>query len=187
MWLMSDDIYITRGFLSHDFIIFTLFRPEDLHKEKKFIVSVSALDKLLKVCSACGGTADYEQLQEEGAYARFVIRCPHCLHHRTWETTPKIGHAYAINVIMCGAMLFVGAPTTKVLSVFERVSIQMPCYDTYMQIQADYLFGVSWNVIICRINKITWPASHLQYFGKFKCYKNILEGIKGECVSPLLF
>ena len=62
---MSDYIYITRGFLSHDFIIFTLFRPDDLLKEKKFIVSVSALDKLLKVCSACDRTADYEQLQEE--------------------------------------------------------------------------------------------------------------------------
>ena len=52
--------------MSH-FIVFTLFGPEDLHEEKKFVVSVSALDRLLRVCSACGGTADYKQLHEEGA------------------------------------------------------------------------------------------------------------------------
>ena len=75
---MSDNIYITCEFISH-FIVFTLFGPEDLHEEKKFVVLVSALDRLLKVCSACGGTADYEQLQEEGAYARFVLKCPRCL------------------------------------------------------------------------------------------------------------
>ena len=63
---MSDNIYITCEFISH-FIVFTLFGPEDLYEEKKFVVSVSALDRLLKVCSACGGTADYEQLQNEGA------------------------------------------------------------------------------------------------------------------------
>ena len=51
-----------------------------------------------------------------------------------------MSHVYSINIIMCGAMLFVSAPTAKALSVFERMYIQMPCYDTYMQIQAEYLW-----------------------------------------------
>ena len=119
------------------------FRPDSLHREPKLIVTMSSLHQLLMSCTECAGETTYRMTEVRGTYVKFEIRCPSCLHSRTWETSPKVGYSFSMNVILSGAILFTGASSAKTLRVLAEAGIYVPCDRTYGNIQSDYLFGVS--------------------------------------------
>ena len=136
------------------------FRPDSLHREPKLIVTMSSLHQLLMSCTECAGETTYRMTEVWGTYVKFEIRCPSCLHSRTWETFPKVGYSFSMNVILSGAILFTGASSAKTLRVLAEAGIYVPCDRTYGNIQSDYLFGVS-------KYKYIWP-----YLGGLKFLQN---------------
>ena len=123
--------------------IIVVFSPESVHKEEKYIVSMSMLHALLSTCTECAAVTKYQRACVNGAYAEFHISCGACGSERTWSTTQKLRTSFAINNLLSGAILFNGATASKVLRVMQTVGIVVPSLNTYMRHQRSYLHGVS--------------------------------------------
>ena len=71
-WVITYRIHYLRIYVTF-YCIYSVWAWRSAWGEEICCIGFSVRQTTLKVCSACGDTADYEQLQGEGAYARFVL------------------------------------------------------------------------------------------------------------------
>ena len=114
-----------------------------MYSQEKVIVTMNQLAHLLRSCTNCGCDTVFAAKRREGAYVEFDVRCTACTHEYSWGTSPKIGRSFAVNNLICGAILFTGSSPSRFLRVMRTLNIAVPAYDTFMAHQSSYLHGVS--------------------------------------------
>ncbi|KAH9373067.1 hypothetical protein HPB48_010213 [Haemaphysalis longicornis] len=102
------------------------------HAERKFIVFESALLKLFERCAECSQRGKVTT-HVQGTLLKITAECGD--HYKVWYSQPLVNGMASGNILLCAAIMFGGASTTKVLRLLASVNISVPSKTCYMVYQ----------------------------------------------------
>ncbi|KAM9364781.1 uncharacterized protein KZ484_010956 [Pholidichthys leucotaenia] len=114
---------------------------ESCHKEPKYIVFSSCLQKLLRWCHcpSCGSVEVRPVWSTSGTVLNITLSCDACDSASKWESQPSIGRYAAGNLLLSAGILFAGATQAKVLKVLQHMGVVTYSSRTFFKHQKDVL------------------------------------------------
>ncbi|KAK1880275.1 Carbonic anhydrase 1 [Dissostichus eleginoides] len=122
-----------------------------IHKEKKFIVFMTCLTRLLTWCHCpdCGSVDISTCHNVIGSLLVITLSCASCYKKVTWNSQPYIGSTPAGNILLSASILSPGATAGKVLRVMRTMALATISSRTYFRHQRSVLLPVVqrvWNM-----------------------------------------
>ncbi|KAK1884394.1 50S ribosomal protein L24 [Dissostichus eleginoides] len=122
-----------------------------IHKEKKFIVFMTCLTRLLTWCHCpdCGSVDISTCHNVIGSLLAITLSCASCYKRVTWNSQPYIGSTPAGNILLSASILLAGATAGKVLRVMRTMALATISSRTYFRHQRSVLLPVVqrvWNM-----------------------------------------
>ncbi|XP_069125559.1 uncharacterized protein [Argopecten irradians] len=110
----------------------------DIGSEKQFLVSESALNKILSVCRTCGRHCQSVIKFVKGTMICVASVCDEG-HVFEWKSQTCQNSMPWSNLLVSAAVFFSGASFSKTLQLFNHMNLQMFSRRTFMNIQSGYL------------------------------------------------
>ncbi|XP_033725378.1 uncharacterized protein LOC117315337 [Pecten maximus] len=114
------------------------------HLKKQFLVSESALNKVLSVCRTCGGHCENVVKFAKGTMVCVASVCSQG-HVFEWKSQTCHNSMPWSNLLVSSAVFFSGASFSKTVQIFN-INLQMFSMRTFMTIQSAYLVPATINV-----------------------------------------
>ncbi|XP_034079309.1 uncharacterized protein LOC117550853 [Gymnodraco acuticeps] len=149
-----------------------------IHKEKKFIVFITCLTRLLSWCHCpdCGSVDISTCNNVIGSLLVITLSCASCFKKVTWNSQPYIGSTPAGNILLSASILLAGATAGKVLRVMRTMALATISSRTYFRHQRSVLLPVVQRV---------WNMRQTFLLGTFQAEgRDLVLGGDGRADSP---
>ncbi|XP_021342022.1 uncharacterized protein LOC110454168 isoform X2 [Mizuhopecten yessoensis] len=152
---------------------YVLSGDSDVASEKQFLVSESALHRVLSVCKTCHGMCKTVINYSKGTMISTTSVCPFG-HVYEWKSQSCHNSLPWSNLLVSAAVFFSGSSFSKVCQLFNIMNMQMFCRRTFLNIQSAYLVPSTIHV---------WSANQREMFEQ-RAGQSLVLGGDGRCDSP---